>query len=85
MKKRTRLDTQQRHTRTCYNNTHTCYTYMLYNWRAKRAYLVVRMARFFYIYIYIYVGTAHTVLVRMREMFSRKMVQRSPFGPSRQR
>ena len=43
--------------------------------RREPIYLVVRMARFYNI------GTAHTIHVRMRGIFPRKMVQRSPFWP----
>ena len=42
-------------------------------------YLVVRMARFFCLYIYIYVSSGVHLHLRMREIISRKMVQRSPF------
>ena len=61
----------------------------VYNWRAKRAYLAVRMARFFCLYICIMIynmlwSGVHLHL-HMCEIISSKMVQRSLFWPSRQR
>ena len=57
------------------NNYRYMCMYMYYNWRAKRAYLVVRMARFFCLYIiYIYVSTGVHLHLRMRENGSKVTV-----------